>query len=146
MDLWILHPSLILSNQIFLLLNYWCNLINPIRLLYIVNSVFSISYAVICSALSVVLDYLQSVLYSIRFSFSYSFHFFSWFPLFVFSSPFSLFFLFWTIRPVSCPFPYYFASHFCFPDSLMIFLINIKINNKHNIYYGSLDPSSFPNP
>jgi hypothetical protein len=27
MDLWILHPSLILNNQIFLLLNYWCNLI-----------------------------------------------------------------------------------------------------------------------
>jgi len=118
----------------------------PIRLLYIVNSFFSFSYSITCSAFSLFLDYLRSV------TVSDSFFIFVFVPLLFLISSFCLFFsffsffLFWTIRSVSCPFPYYFASHFCFPNSLMIFLINRKINNKHNIYYGSLDPSSFPNP
>ena len=71
---------------------------------------------------------IRSIFYfSIR-STSFSDFLFLFFLLLVLFFP-----LFWTIRSVSCRFPYYFACHFCFPDSLMIFLINIKINNKHNI-------------
>lgn len=45
------------------------------------------------------------------------------------------FFLFCRLSSLlfSCPFPHYFACNFCFLNSLMIFLINIRINNKHNI-------------
>ena len=100
------------------------------RLLYIVNSVFFVFLFRHLFGLFRFLDYLRSVTYRIHFSFSYSFHFFSWFPLFVFSSSFPLFsFMEYQVR--SCP--YYFTCHLCFPDSLVIFLIDIKINNKHNI-------------
>jgi hypothetical protein len=66
------------------------------------------------------LDYLQSVTYLIRFSFSYPFHFFSWFHLFVFLLLFLVFsFLDYQVRFM--PFPLLFCISFLFSRFSHIF-------------------------